>query len=288
MIGEGTLILFIIVFVALLIGTYTDFKTREVPDWISYGMVLSGLGLRAVFSIINWEPWTFLHGLAGFSMFFLLALALFYAGQWGGGDAKVLMGLGALVGIDLSVDTFLFGFLVNTIVFGSLIGLVFSIALAAKHKTRMAKKAQELYQKQRKQMYGFGAISLLALVLGIALPLVRVPLLIMAALSIFTYYLLIFIRAVEQVCMIKDVEPERLTEGDWIVNDVIVGGKRICGPKDLGIEQKQIDQLITYKKKGKIKMITIKEGIPFVPSFLAGFVSMMIWGNLLFVFMNAL
>jgi prepilin signal peptidase PulO-like enzyme (type II secretory pathway) len=47
----------------------------------------------------------------------------------------------------------------------------------------------------------------------------------------------------------------------------------------LGIEKKQIEQLIRLKKKGKIDTIRIKEGIPFVPGFLLAFIAALVWGN---------
>ncbi|MGA1822654.1 MAG: hypothetical protein ACMUIG_09005, partial [Thermoplasmatota archaeon] len=86
------------------------------------------------------------------------------------------------------------------------------------------------------------------------------------------FYLFIFIKNVEKVAMFVDVAPEKLTEGDWIAKDYFDGKKKICGPKDLGIEKKQIKKLIAMKKKGKIKKVKIKLGIPFVPSFLIAYV----------------
>ncbi|MFH1212052.1 MAG: hypothetical protein V1659_03945, partial [Candidatus Woesearchaeota archaeon] len=61
--------------------------------------------------------------------------------------------------------------------------------------------------------------------------------------------------------------------------DVFVGKKRICGPKDLGISRQQIAMLLKYKKAKKISEIRIKEGLPFVPSFLAGFIITIFSGN---------
>ena len=81
--------------------------------------------------------------------------------------------------------------------------------------------------------------------------------------------------------MYRLVEPVKLTEGDWIVNDVYVGRQYICGPKDLGIEKRQIRKLVEYYKKGKVKRILIKEGIPFVPSFLIAFIITFLFGNAL-------
>ena len=59
-------------------------------------------------------------------------------------------------------------------------------------------------------------------------------------LIIVSFYFWIFIKVVEKSCMYKYVEPQQLTEGDWIAKDVKIDGKYITGPKDLGIEKKQI------------------------------------------------
>ena len=66
----------------------------------------------------------------------------------------------------------------------------------------------------------------------------------------------------------------------WI-KDIIIDGKRISGPKDLGIERKQLRKLIDLYKKGKIKKVLIKVGIPFVPSFLVAYLLTLFFGNLL-------
>lgn len=281
-------IIYAVVLGALILGTYTDFKIREVPDWVSYGMILTGLGLRSIFSLAYWNWHFIVEGLIGFGVFFVLALVMFYAGQWGGGDSKVLMGLGALIGIQISTDTFLIGFFANTILFGALFGLGFSIFLALRHKHVFAKKAQEVYHAKTKQKYLFWGGSVLALIIAYLLPIIRIPMIMFAVLIFATFYLMVFIKGVEQACMVKDVAPEKLTEGDWIVNDIIIDGKKICGPKDLGIEKHQIKKLIALKKQRKVKTITIKEGIPFVPSFLMGFIVTMIWGNWMFSWLLAL
>ncbi|MBT4352442.1 hypothetical protein HOD20_07955, partial [archaeon] len=100
-----------------------------------------------------------------------------------------------------------------------------------------------------------------------------------------TFFIWVVVKSIEEVCMIKKVAPEKLTEGDWIVKDIKIDGKRICGPKDLGIERKQIDQLIKFKKQKKITYVTIKNGIPFVPSFLFAFVYTIIFNNIIFLSM---
>jgi prepilin signal peptidase PulO-like enzyme (type II secretory pathway) len=63
-----------------------------------------------------------------------------------------------------------------------------------------------------------------------------------------------------------------------------VAGKRITGPKDLGISKEQIRKLIALRNKGKLNKnfrVLIKNGIPFVPSFLLAYLAAMFVGNLL-------
>jgi hypothetical protein len=83
----------------------------------------------------------------------------------------------------------------------------------------------------------------------------------------------------EKSVLIKRLPVEKLSEGDWIVKDVIIGGKRICGPRDLGIEKEQIAQLLQYKANGKISNVLVKEGIPFVPGFLIALIATLILGD---------
>ena len=77
--------------------------------------------------------------------------------------------------------------------------------------------------------------------------------------------------------MYKYISVDKLTEGDWVAEDIIVKGKLICSKKDLELTKEQISKL----RKLKIKNVFVKEGIPFVPSFLIGLLITLIWGNLL-------
>ena len=108
-----SIITYTVSLIALFIGSATDLKTREVPDWLNYGLVISGFGLNLLFSAIHSNSSFIINSVIGFLIFFGIAYIMFYAGQWGGGDSKMLMGLGAMIGIDVSFKTpqFLFGFL---------------------------------------------------------------------------------------------------------------------------------------------------------------------------------
>ena len=83
-------------------------------------------------------------------------------------------------------------------------------------------------------------------------------------------------KVVEETMMIKSMHVSKITEGEWIRKEVKVKGKVICGPKDkLGVSTKQIAEL----KKHKIKTVTVKQGIPFIPGFLLGYLVIMLVGN---------
>ena len=96
------LLIYSVAFTALLIGSITDLKKREVPDWINYGLIIFGVSLNLLFSFIYSNPFFVIGSITGLLIFFVLAYVMFYSGQWGGGDSKMLMGLGAIYGISFT------------------------------------------------------------------------------------------------------------------------------------------------------------------------------------------
>jgi len=282
------LIPYTIAFLVLLIGSYTDMKTREVPDWVNFGLIGVGFGINLLFSIIFWKINFILASVMGFAVFFAIAWVMFYTGQWGGGDSKILMGLGAIIGLDiLSRQFFLFGFLVNALLIGALYGILWSIFMIFKNKRGFIKDFKKSL-KNKKLVFAKRIIFVSFIILVLAAVLIpdkfiKLMFLYLAVISVLTFYLWVAIKSVEKVCMLKYVKPQQLTEGDWIAKDVKVNGKYITGPKDLGIEKKQIRKLIEFYKKGKVRKILIKEGIPFVPSFFVAFVVSLVYGNLVFL-----
>lgn len=272
-------------FVVLLAGSLTDLRTREVPDWVNYGLIISGVGLNLLFSVIYSNIFFAINSLAGLLVFFGFSYIMFYAGQWGGGDSKMLMGLGAAIGIDVSFKSsqFLAGFLINMLFAGAVYGLLWSIFLAFRNRKKFIKELnRELSRKNavRAKKIMLFCLALSATLLFIVKP-YPIKLLILSAafLVVSTFYIWAFVKAIEKSSMHKLVEPSRLTEGDWIVKDVYVNRDYITGPKDLGIGKKQIKKLIGLYKKKRVGKILIKEGIPFVPSFLIAFVVTFLIGN---------
>ena len=283
------IILTAIAFIILIVGTYTDFKTREVPDWVNYSGVAIGLGVRALYSAATFQWNYILSGIAGFAIFFVIALAMFYLGQWGGGDSKMLMGLGALIGFRPRPDAALIAFFINALIVGAIYGILWGVYLAVKNRKKFLPYVEKVFKSRHYQMAKWGLIAcIIAAFIGAFIFSQNFPVSTMilgaALVVVLMFYLFIFFTAVEKTSMLKSVPIERLTEGDWIAKDVVVGGKRICGPKDLGISKNQIRKLLELKKKGKIRKVMIKEGMPFVPVFLTAYFIAVFFGNIVLFF----
>ena len=280
-----------IALIALMIGSFTDLKTREVPDWLNYGLIISGFAIRLIYSLVVGDFTALNYGIAGFIAFVILAYGMFYAGQWGGGDSKMIMGLGVLLGLNYRslVNSFLLGFFINLLLVGAIYGLLWSLVLMVLNFKKFLSEFKKIISnkklKQIKKAFLISAMLLVIFLLVIPDFLIKFFIIVLVLISFITLYLWIFIQAIEKSCMVKPVDVEKLTEGDWIVKEVKVEGKRIAGPKDLGISKKQIQQLLNYKKQGKIRRVQIKEGIPFIPSFLIAFIITLIFGNILWLFL---
>jgi Flp pilus assembly protein protease CpaA len=278
-------LIFIIISLALLaLGTYTDIKTREVPDWLNYSAIFVGFGLRILYSAAYWDYHYILEGVLGFAVFFAIAYFMFYAGQWGGGDAKMIMGLGALLGLSLDVNHFTVSFIVNVIIIGAIYGLLYSFALIFKNWKGFKKQfvliitSRDVRRAKRAILITVAALIIISYF--VVNTYVRIIALVIILFLIVMLYLWILIKSVENSAMIKNVPVKDVTEGDWIASDVIVKGKRICGPKDLGISRRQISRLVKFR----VKKVWVKYGMPFVPSFFIAFLIALMWGNIIFWF----
>ncbi|MBW2980681.1 A24 family peptidase [Candidatus Woesearchaeota archaeon] len=280
------IIIYSVCIIGLIIAAITDIKTREVPDWLNFSLIAAGIGLNLLFTVILHDYKYIINSIAGFLAFFIIALIMFYTGQWGGGDSKIIMGLGALVGLDLSFKgRVLIDFLINSLIIGAAYGLVWSSVLTVRKWKGVLKEVRKICRSKKvkasKKVLFLIILILIMFIIFQKDPIIKFFLLGMLVLSIITFYLWIYIKAVEKSAMLKLVAPHKLTEGDWIAKDIVVDKKRICGPKDLGISKPQIKELIALYRKKKVKNVLIKEGLPFVPSFLIAFIITLFIGNIL-------
>lgn len=252
------MILTSVVLIFLVIASYSDIRKLEVPDWLSYGLIFSALGLRFIFSFE--EGWmVFLNGVYGFLICLGIAYLFYFLNQWGGGDSKLFMGMGAVIGLSFNLLYFFLGLLF----LGAVWGLLWSLIKAARNWKEFEKEFNELLKFSRKWHYLILTAGFVFLVLGLFYGFFWL----LTVFLVIGFYLIIFIKAVEKSCFIKEVPAEKLVEGDWLAENVKVKGKVIVS-KGKALQKKEIWKLVELFKEGEVKRIIVKEGIPLVPGFL--------------------
>ncbi|MCD6547258.1 MAG: prepilin peptidase [Nanoarchaeota archaeon] len=252
--------------IILSIASYIDLKTREVPDYLSNLLICGAMFIRVLWflaekdiRIISWIPLSFLI-LGAFSYL------MYKSGQWGGGDVKVMLGLSILFSsFPGERIPFFFNYLFNVLIVGAIYGIL-SVYLLALKKKKIHEKA---------------IILPVAFVLSLLFFLFLSPLI-----AFLSFFIIISLVA---LFVLKDIEKElfecyvsvkKLTEGDWLVNDVKYKGKLIVKKRSTGLT---LDDIKKIKKCG-IKRVKIKSGIPFVPVFLISLILTLVLGNLMFLF----
>lgn len=262
------LILIPLTLLVLIIASYCDLKIREVPDWLNYGFIFAVLGIRTIFSFQ--QGWNvLLAGVLGFGLFFLLAMLFYHSNQWGGGDSKLLMGMGAVIGISYPFNgssAALLWFMISLLLFGSIYGLIWLIITAIINRDFFMKEARKKFKEKRIHLY-WGISSFIFFTLGCLFN----SFFFFGLFPAFIYYLLFFVDIIERICFVRSVGVAQLTEGDWLAKDVFVNGRKILKKKTLT----KLDLALLKKKTDSVK---IKEGIPFVPSFLFAYL-FILFGN---------
>ena len=282
----------LVVLFVLLVASVQDIKSREVYDLLSLGLLFFAFGYRVI-GIFESGWQFFVSGIVGFLIFFLLSLFLYYAGQWGGADSKLLMGMGMLIGFDFIFTSLkevsmysgfeLVVFFVLLFSFGALWSLVFSLFMAVSHWKSFLEEFKVVFYKSKNYFYITIISSLLFLLLGIF---IDVSILLFVIFILLAYFLFSFITAVERSSFFVQKDIVDLVEGDWLSETVFVGSKKIIAKKTL--DRSDLKILLKYYGSGKLESVKIKEGVPFVPSFLLAYVFLIFGQNFFMLIFNLL
>ncbi|MFP4403190.1 MAG: prepilin peptidase [Candidatus Woesearchaeota archaeon] len=257
----------IISLIGLISGSITDLKKREVPDWINYSLVFSGFFLALIVSIIKNDFLILLHSLFGFLFFFIIGVLMFYTGQWGGGDSKMLMGLGALIGINIILPIkdnitnwinnppLILIFLILTLLVGAIYGIFWCIGLAIINRKQFLIEIKKILIKPKIKIVKIICFIIMVVLFTLSFFIndksISLILIIFAFLCGFLFYMSIFVKAIEKTSMIKKINPKKLTEGDWIAEDIIVDKKIIAKKGDI-ITKKIINEILKIKSFQKV------------------------------------
>src|SRR3989338_6537412 len=211
------------------VAGYIDLRTTEIPDEIPAAM--------ALFAVL-WGGMAFLSSgstllaaslLVG-GVFFALGFVMYYTGQWGGGDAKLLASMGMLVPQAPAFAVFTFfpfalSLLLNVFMLGAvyIVFYAFAVSLPNKKVTRAFVKDVSGGWKE----IGLFSIVLVAAVLGtmkmitgtltqqyVSLALALVP----GGVGLFVLWR--FLRIVERVGFQRKISTRKLRAGDMIGEDI--------------------------------------------------------------------
>jgi len=260
-----TIFLVVLALIWIIFAVVSDLKTREIPNWLNFSLIIFILGIRFFYSFFD-ENWDFfIQGLFGFGIFFIISNFLYYARFFAGGDAKLMMSLGPVLPLEVdflgNVSLFL-NFLFLFLIAGAIFGFVSILYFSYKDFNKIKKDFIKNMKNNKRIFYLFMLIGLLLMLTGFFGEL----LFLLGALLFILPYLFFYTKAIDNVCLVQKINSKELTEGDWLHQQVKIGSNTII-PKWEGVNKKEI-RLI----RKKYKFVLIKRGIEFSPVFLVSFI----------------
>lgn len=257
--------LFVLALVWIIFATIQDLKKREIANWVNFSLIIFALGFRFFYSLFSSAGFNFFYqGVLGLGIFFLIGNLLYYGRLFAGGDAKLMIALGAVLPFSESFSVnlnifilFLFAFLI----IGAIYSLIISLIISFRNFKRFRREFGKILNKNKKLIYLVMFLGLILMLFGFF----ETFLFIFGILIFILPYFYIYAKAVDEACMIKKIKTGLLREGDWLYKDVGVGKKTIKATWS-GLSKKEI-RLIQRNKK----FVKIRHGIPFTPVFLISF-----------------
>ncbi len=284
------IILLTVVIIWLIAATVSDIKTKEIPNWLNFSLVIIAFSIFSIKSINQGNTSPILKSIIYFLIFLVIGNIMYYTKQWGGGDSKLLIALGAAIPVypGFLLDFFSpnlttslpITFLINLVIIGSLYGLMYTLFLILKNKRKVLnqfKKLLDKHQNLNKFLISSAIVGVLFFIFSNNILVKTISLLILVS-PVILSYIFILTKATEQVAMYKKIDSSKLQEGDWIKDKIVVNKKVIYSPKGLGVTKEQINMIKKHKKK-----VTIKDGIAFAPTFLIAVILSLTYGNIIFL-----
>src|SRR3972149_5537055 len=235
--------LFALALVWIVFAVMQDLKTREIANWLNFSLIIFALGFRFFYSLFSAGNFNFFYqGLFGLGIFFVLGNLLYYGKMFAGGDAKLLIALGAVLPVSRSfyenLEVFFF-FLVIFLFLGAVWSLGATAFIVSKNLNKFKKEFKKQLRIYRKVISLVVLLDILILIVLIFLNSYSSLFLLLAILIFVSPYLVVYAKAVDESSMVKKLETRRLREGDWLYKDVRVRGKTITARWD-GLRKEEI------------------------------------------------
>lgn len=263
--------LFVLGILWILFASTQDLRSREVANWLNFSLIMFALGFRFFYSLFNGNFNFFMQGVIGLAIFFALGNLLYYSRMFAGGDAKLMIALGSILGFTTSLSTNLkiyFAFFLLFLISGAVYGLLATIYFSVKYKKNFKKEFKKRFNENKKITLAIIIFGILLIISG----LFESSLFVLGILIVVFPILLLYAKTVDSSCMIREVKISEASEGEWLYKQLKVG-KKIIRPTWDGLTKEEIKLL-----RKKYKTIFIKVGIAFIPVFLVAFILLMfVW-----------
>ena len=212
--------------------------------------------------IINKDVNLLIQGLFVYLVMFLLTNLMYYSKFFAGGDANLLFSISALfVGQTFLISILnIITFLAVLFICGSVYGVIYSLGLYFKNVKRVNVELRKGFKESK-----LNFMIVAGLVVSI-LSFFNILFLPFAVILVLAPPLFVFIRALEKVVLVKKIRGADLRVGDWLRDDVTVGGKKIKS-SFYGISKEEVELLKNRKE------IYVKDGLPFAPVFCMALIS---------------
>ena len=147
--------MFGLAFVWAAFATIQDFRKTEIANWLNFSLIAFVLAYRAFYSIFINDFGFFLFGLFGMALFFVLAFAFYYGKIFGGGDAKLLIGLGGILPYQTFFDYLYLGlgFIFVLFLGGAIYTLIYSLFLVSGNMKKFSKEFGREFRQKRKLFF---------------------------------------------------------------------------------------------------------------------------------------
>lgn len=255
-------IIFFTGLISLIFTSITDIKKREVPDFISYFLIFSGLLIYTVKSTILFSLSPIISCITGITLSYFFSAFLCYTGQWGGGDAKLLIGLTSILittpayysnKLNIGNIEFLLLFIIGIFLFGSIYTLIYSIVLVILNpkKVYLSFKAKVISNKSITMIVSVTSI-LLILFSNLFNYSLKITLLTIGIMSIIFLFLFLLLKAIEESLFILNKKSDELVEGDWVIEDVFIENKDM-NIQEYFLFQKDLDYISFFNKIKNLK-----------------------------------
>lgn len=246
----------IIVGSVLFIASIYDLKTTEIPDEIPIFLIALGI-FTSIFKWLFLNDMTYLTRMLIIgSIFSIFGIIAYYTGQWGAGDSALLTSIAFLYPDFI----FIFKYLINLLIFGSIFMVIFSIVYCYIYSKNALKK---FFYNLKKFKFVYVILFIIPVIIHFLFAYKALTLLFtILPVSAILYN---FSKIVEKYGFKRKIKVSELKVGDVLASFKIWRG----------ITKEEIEKI----RKSNKKFVIIKEGVRFAPAFFIAFVYTIIFNQ---------